>query len=55
MDDLTCTTCGVSAEGWKCSMCGAEADEHDSHHSCGGSYCQPKCSGCDEASDNCSC
>ena len=54
MGELTCTTCGASA-GYKCSMCGAEATAHDQDHSCGSTYCQPKCSGCDEASDNCTC
>ena len=50
-----CQKCGMTAEGYKCEMCGAEAAEHDPMHACGGEKCVPKCSGCKEAETKCVC
>ena len=51
----TCKTCDKEAEGYKCADCGAEAKEHDEMHACGDDRCQPKCSECKEAEENCTC
>lgn len=48
-----CSNCGCGTEGWKCDMCGAEAEGHVEEHGCGGDHCIPKCSGCGEAQSNC--
>lgn len=50
-----CTTCGGPTEGFKCDVCGAEADVHVEDHSCGGEHCMPKCQGCGEAQVKCTC
>jgi len=44
-----CKGCGGPTEGYKCDMCGAEAESHDPNHACGGDHCLPKCKGCGEA------
>ncbi len=45
----------MKCEGYKCDQCGAEADEHDENHECGGEHCLPKCVGCGEAEAKCRC
>ncbi len=50
-----CKGCGGPTEGYKCDMCGAEAESHDPNHACGGDHCLPKCKGCGEAESKCSC
>ncbi len=55
MDEHKCKKCGGDTAGHKCDMCGTEADAHDDTHSCGGEHCMPKCSGCDEAEEKCTC
>lgn len=56
MDEMKkCQKCGMTAEGYKCEDCGAEAAEHDPMHSCGGEKCVAKCSGCSEAETKCAC
>ena len=50
-----CKKCGGQTTGFKCELCGAEADEHHESHSCGGEHCIPKCVGCGEAESKCTC
>ncbi len=50
-----CKKCGGDTHGCKCDMCGAELDEHDPNHACGGEHCVAKCSACNEAETNCTC
>lgn len=50
-----CKKCGEKTDDYKCDMCGAEAKEHDSNHSCGGNHCVAKCAGCGEAETKCTC
>jgi RecJ-like exonuclease len=54
---MSCPKCGGETEGWKCSICGAEADEHDPQHVHAGSdrYCTLKCKACGKADVHCSC
>lgn len=51
----TCKKCDKETKGFKCDMCGAEAETHDEKHPCGAEHCMPKCSGCNEAEAKCSC
>ncbi len=55
MMDHKCKVCEGAVEGYKCDMCGAEAQEHDGSHACGGDHCMPKCAACKEAEAKCSC
>jgi len=50
-----CTTCGGQVLGYKCDMCGTEAEQHDENHACGGNHCVAKCHGCKQAETKCSC
>ena len=56
---MKCAKCDGTASGWKCAICGAEADNHDKSHKHGNPssdrHCMPKCNGCDEAEVHCSC
>ena len=56
---MECAKCGGAASGWKCAICGEEADEHDSSHTHGepasDRHCMPKCEGCGEAEVHCTC
>jgi len=52
---MSCKTCEGDTEGYKCDVCGAEAEEHDNEHSCGGEHCMPKCKACGKAEVGCSC
>ena len=52
---MECSICQGPTDGYKCDMCGAEFEHHDSGHECGGDHCMPKCAGCDEAQVNCIC
>lgn len=54
---MTCAKCSGETEGWKCSICGAEADEHDADHKHEDSarYCAPKCKSCSESDVHCKC
>jgi hypothetical protein len=54
-DTKTCTACGGDTEGYKCEMCGSEADKHDAEHECGGEHCTPKCKECNESQAQCTC
>ncbi len=51
----SCSKCGGTTEGFKCDVCGAEADVHVEDHSCGGEHCMPKCKACGEAQVKCTC
>lgn len=52
--EATCVTCHGPASGYKCMVCGEEAETHSSH--CGAeANCQSKCSGCNEAESRCTC
>ena len=55
MGDDACATCGSLADGFKCDLCGAEADIQDEYHECGVEHCMPKCSGCGETEVKCTC
>lgn len=55
MEDGQCKKCHGRTEGYKCDLCGATAEEHDPEHSCGGEHCMPKCMGCQEAEELCTC
>jgi hypothetical protein len=50
-----CIKCGGPTEGFKCDICGAEAEVHVEDHKCGGEHCMPKCIGCGEAQVKCTC
>jgi len=52
-----CAKCGGETEGWKCAICGTEADSHVSDHIHEGSdrYCMPKCKACGKADVLCTC
>ena len=50
-----CTKCGGETTGYKCDMCGAEAEKHDEQHACGGDHCVAKCAACNEAETKCGC
>lgn len=50
-----CTKCGQHTAGFKCDMCGAQSDEHDDKHPCGGDHCVAKCVACNEAETKCTC
>lgn len=54
-----CAKCDGQTEGWKCAICGVEAETHDSSHKHGepasDRHCMPKCKGCGEAEVNCNC
>ena len=50
-----CTNCTNETAGYKCDMCGSEAENHVADHSCGGERCMPKCTGCNEAQSKCTC
>jgi hypothetical protein len=54
---MDCPKCGGPTAGWKCAICGAEADEHDEHHLHAGSdrYCTLLCQGCGMADVHCTC
>lgn len=55
MAEEKCVKCGKDTSGYKCDVCGAEAEEHDANHECGAEHCMPKCVGCSEAQVKCSC
>ena len=52
-----CAKCGGKTKGWKCAICGTEADSHVSDHIHEGSdrYCMPKCKACGKADVLCTC
>lgn len=50
-----CAKCAGKTAGYKCDMCGTEAEKHDANHSCGGDHCVAKCAACNEAETKCSC
>lgn len=62
-----CIKCGGETEGYKCNVCRAEADEHDSshgqdetgrpkaNHPRGNDHCMCQCVACREAEANCTC
>lgn len=50
-----CAKCDGGVSGYKCDVCGAEADQHDEKHDCGGDHCVPKCAGCSQAETKCAC
>ncbi len=50
-----CTKCSGPTEGFKCDICGVEAEVHVEDHECGGEHCMPKCKGCGEAQVKCTC
>lgn len=52
---MECKNCSGSTEGYKCDMCGAESENHDDKHVCGGDHCVAKCSSCNEAETKCIC
>jgi hypothetical protein len=54
---MECAKCGGLTAGWKCAICGAEADEHDVNHLHADSdrYCTLLCQGCGEADVHCTC
>lgn len=56
-DPTICPKCGGPTAGWKCAICGVEADEHDPNHLHAGSdrYCTLLCQGCGEADVACTC
>lgn len=55
MENNKCKKCGKEGEGYKCDLCGAESQEHDHNHSCGGEHCVCKCSGCHKTQTHCDC
>ena len=63
MDDnnmTSCKTCSKPTDGYKCDMCGAEAQEHDPNHAnpehgCSGANCVSKCQPCGQAENKCAC
>lgn len=55
MEDKKCVKCGGKTEGYKCDMCGEEAEKHDESHSCGGDHCVTKCAGCSQSETKCTC
>ena len=55
MDDTKCIMCGQPGAGYKCDMCGSEADGHDPSHACGPDHHMVKCVGCGEAQVQCPC
>ena len=54
-----CKICSNEIEGYKCEVCGEEADEltddFKQNHACGQEHVMPMCSGCGEAELRCSC
>lgn len=55
MEGKKCMKCGGETKGYKCDMCGEEADKHDENHKCGGGHCVSKCVGCNQSETKCSC
>lgn len=58
MENPNCKKCGMPADSpmaYKCDMCGAESENHDDKHPCGGEHCVIKCSGCKKSETQCSC
>jgi len=58
MENSTCKKCGMLADmpmAYKCDVCGAESENHDSNHTCGVGHCIVKCSGCKKSETQCSC
>ncbi len=56
---MKCEKCNGPAEGWKCAICGTEADHHFAEHThaepLSDRHCMPKCTGCGEAEVLCTC
>jgi hypothetical protein len=64
---MPCIKCGKETQGYKCDVCGAEAEQHVGTHGLnedgspmadhprGADHCMPKCVGCDQAEANCTC
>lgn len=54
---MDCPKCGGETDGWKCAICGEEAEEHDPSHRHAGSdrYCTLKCAGCGKPDVHCTC
>lgn len=64
---MQCIKCGKQTMGYKCNICGAEANQHDDRHGLnesgaslddhprGADHCMSKCAGCGQAETNCSC
>lgn len=50
-----CKKCDNEVKGFKCDICGSEAETHNPDHKCGGEHCMPKCTGCNEAEAKCTC
>ena len=50
---MKCAKCNSDASGYKCAICGVEAENHDAQHTHGepasDRHCMPKCGACDEA------
>ncbi|OGN25873.1 MAG: hypothetical protein A2925_02425 [Candidatus Yanofskybacteria bacterium RIFCSPLOWO2_01_FULL_44_22] len=55
MEDTKCKSCGRPGKGYKCPDCDSVSEKHDPEHECGGDRCMPKCSGCEDAEENCIC
>lgn len=58
MENIICKKCGMAADSpmaYKCDVCGAESENHDSNHACDGEHCVVKCSGCKKSETQCSC
>ena len=55
MEENKCKKCSKGIEGYKCDMCGEEAEQRDESHACGGEHCVPKCVDCKEPETKCPC
>ncbi|HEX6977330.1 MAG TPA: hypothetical protein VF185_03155 [Patescibacteria group bacterium] len=53
---MNCAKCKGEAEGYKCAICGEEAEKSEGHeHEGSDRYMTAKCKNCGEADVHCSC
>ena len=50
-----CSVCRGPAKDCKWIQCKEISEKHNPLHKCGGHKLQPKCVGCNEAENNCTC
>jgi len=50
-----CIKCNGPTEGFKCDICGSDAEVRLEDHKCGGEHCMPKYKSREEAQVKCVC